>query len=226
MLSTLLKRPSLRLAGRLFSTHDVETRGSRSVTGSEVDKFIRDSALWWDPSGPFKYLHAMNRTRTQFIRSHLADLSRLPATEIQGRTWLRGRRVADIGCGGGLASESLARLGMRVLGVDAARENVEMARAHAQGDPSLDVTYVQSTAEQLSERDFDVVVALEVIEHVADPVGFVRSLVELARPGASIFLSTMNRTPVAALVDVVVPEYVLNVTAGCCATSGCRPTIL
>ncbi|KAJ2699518.1 Hexaprenyldihydroxybenzoate methyltransferase, mitochondrial [Coemansia sp. IMI 209128] len=149
----------------------------------------------------------MNRTRTQFIRSHLADLSRLPPKETLGRDWIRGRRVVDIGCGGGLASESLARLGMHVLGVDAARENVEIARIHAQGDPALkDLAYVQSTAEQLEERDFDVVVSLEVIEHVADPMGFVKSLVDLAKPGASIFISTMNRTPLAAFIDVFVPD--------------------
>ncbi|KAJ2337005.1 Hexaprenyldihydroxybenzoate methyltransferase, mitochondrial, partial [Coemansia sp. RSA 2681] len=119
------------------STADVETRGSHSVTPSELEKFARVSDSWWDPQGPFKYLHTMNRTRTQFIRSHLADLSRLPRQETLGRAWIRGRRVVDIGCGGGLASESLARLGMQVLGVDAARENVEMARIHAQRDPAL-----------------------------------------------------------------------------------------
>ncbi|KAJ2099551.1 Hexaprenyldihydroxybenzoate methyltransferase, mitochondrial, partial [Coemansia sp. S142-1] len=179
---------------------------------SEVNKFIKDSALWWDTTGPFKYLHTMNRTRTQFIRSHLADLSRLPAGT-QGRSWISGRRLVDVGCGGGLASESLARLGMRVLGVDAAKENVEMARIHAQRDPALkDLEYVQSTAEQLMEKEaFDVVVSLEVIEHVADPMAFVKSLVDLAKPGASIFISTMNRTPIAAFVDVLVPEYLLNV---------------
>ncbi|KAJ1817470.1 Hexaprenyldihydroxybenzoate methyltransferase, mitochondrial [Coemansia sp. RSA 2675] len=214
MLSAI-RGTSLRLAGRAtrsLSSFDVETRNSRSVTGAELDKFIKDSASWWDTEGPFKYLHTMNRTRTQFIRSHLADLSRLPPKETLGRDWIRGRRVVDIGCGGGLASESLARLGMHVLGVDAARENVEIARIHAQGDPALtDLAYVQSTAEQLEERDFDVVVSLEVIEHVADPMGFVKSLVDLAKPGASIFISTMNRTPLAAFIDVFVPEYLLNV---------------
>ncbi|KAJ2048431.1 Hexaprenyldihydroxybenzoate methyltransferase, mitochondrial [Coemansia sp. S16] len=182
------------------------------VNASEVNKFIKDSALWWDTTGPFKYLHTMNRTRTQFIRSHLADLSRLPAGT-QGRSWISGRRLVDVGCGGGLASESLARLGMRVLGVDAAKENVEMARIHAQRDPALkDLEYVQSTAEQLMEKEaFDVVVSLEVIEHVADPMAFVKSLVDLAKPGASIFISTMSRTPIAAFVDVLVPEYLLNV---------------
>ncbi|KAJ2440570.1 Hexaprenyldihydroxybenzoate methyltransferase, mitochondrial [Coemansia sp. RSA 2424] len=144
--------------------------------------------------GPFKYLHTMNRTRTQFIRSHLADLSRLPRQETLGRAWIRGRRVVDIGCGGGLASESLARLGMQVLG------NVEMARIHAQRDPALarNLEYIQMTAEQLvaaqgGKHAFDVVVSLEVTEFVADPVVFVWSLVNLAAPGASLFISTMSR---------------------------------
>ncbi|KAJ2890353.1 Hexaprenyldihydroxybenzoate methyltransferase, mitochondrial [Coemansia aciculifera] len=158
----------------------------------------------------------MNRTRTQYIRAHLADLSRLPSEETLGRGWIKGRRVVDVGCGGGLASEALARLGMHVVGVDAARENVEMARVHAQGDPMLrgSLEYVQTTAEQLVRQQgegFDVVVSLEVIEHVADPVAFVKSLVELAKPGASLFISTMNRTPVSMLVDVLVPEYILGV---------------
>ncbi|KAJ2443759.1 Hexaprenyldihydroxybenzoate methyltransferase, mitochondrial, partial [Coemansia sp. RSA 2424] len=105
-----------RVRRNYSSTADVETHGSHSVTPSELEKFVRVSDSWWDPQGPFKYLHTMNRTRAQFIRSHLADLSRLPRQETLGRTWIRGRRVVDIGCGGGLASESLARLGMQVLG--------------------------------------------------------------------------------------------------------------
>ncbi|KAJ2337246.1 Hexaprenyldihydroxybenzoate methyltransferase, mitochondrial [Coemansia sp. RSA 2681] len=171
--------------------------------------FAKVSDSWWDPQGLFKYLHTMNRTRTQFIRSHLADLSRLPRQETLGRAWIRGRRMVDIGCGGGLASEPLAQLSMQV--------NVEMARIHAQRDPALarNLEYVQTTAEQLvaaqdGRHAFDVVVLLEVIEHVADPVAFVRSLVDLAAPGASLFISTMNRTPVSLLVDVIVPEYVLG----------------
>ncbi|KAJ2741861.1 Hexaprenyldihydroxybenzoate methyltransferase, mitochondrial [Coemansia sp. BCRC 34301] len=196
---------------------DMETRGSHSVTPSELEKFTKVSDSWWDAQGPFKYLHAMNRTRTQFIRSHLADLSRLSREETLGRAWIRGRRVVDVGCGGGLASESLARLGMQVVGVDAARENIEIARIHMQRDPALagNLEYVQTTAEQLvaaqnGKSKFDVVVSLEVIEHVADPVPFVRSLVDLVAPGGSLFISTMNRTPVSLFVDVLVPEYVMG----------------
>ncbi|KAJ2334985.1 Hexaprenyldihydroxybenzoate methyltransferase, mitochondrial, partial [Coemansia sp. RSA 2681] len=169
--------------------------------------FVKVSDSWWNPQGPFKYLHTMNRMRTQFIRSHLADLSRLPRQETLGRAWIRGRRVVDIGCGGGLASESLARLGIQAVGVDAG----EGERRDGM-DPRA---YVQTTAEQLvaaqdGRHAFDVVVLLEVIEHVADPVAFVRSLVDLAAPGASLFISTMNRMPVSLLVDVIVPEYVLG----------------
>ncbi|KAJ2336877.1 Hexaprenyldihydroxybenzoate methyltransferase, mitochondrial, partial [Coemansia sp. RSA 2681] len=114
ILAPLLR--TARVRRNYSSTADVETRGSHSVTPSELEKFAKVSDSWWDPQGPFKYLHTMNRTRTQFIRSHLADLSRLPRQETLGRAWIRGRRVVDIGCGGGLASESLARLGMQVLG--------------------------------------------------------------------------------------------------------------
>ncbi|KAJ2658091.1 hypothetical protein IWW48_004189 [Coemansia sp. RSA 1200] len=209
---------------------------SSSVSAAEVEKFVKLSNKWWDPAGPFKYLHTMNGPRIRFVREILADLARLapqgdrfnkPENKQEnrrGRRWIEGLAAVDVGCGGGLAAESLARLGMRVLGIDAARENIDMARAHAPRDLNK-LEYAQTTAERLvaelrnpQQQDgagdelllFDAVVSLEVIEHVADPVPFCRSLVELAKPGGVVVVSTMNRTPLSFVVDVVLPEYLLG----------------
>ncbi|KAJ2476275.1 Hexaprenyldihydroxybenzoate methyltransferase, mitochondrial [Coemansia sp. RSA 2131] len=182
----------------------------QSVTETEVSKFARISDSWWDPRGPFKYLHTMNAPRIQFIRSRILDLQRSHNSRLSD---LNKLRAVDVGCGGGLASESLARLGMHVVGVDAAEENISMAREHQQRDPMLvNLEYRHATAEQLVEQreEFDVVVSLEVIEHVTSAFEFVRSLVRLARPGGLVVVSTMNRTVVSWLVDVVVPEYVMG----------------
>ncbi|KAJ1945391.1 Hexaprenyldihydroxybenzoate methyltransferase, mitochondrial [Linderina macrospora] len=160
----------------------------------------------------------MNQARTQYIRSRLTDLHHHhhQSSSLMTHSQLSKLSIVDIGCGGGLASESLARSGAHVTGVDAAAENIAVARIHAMRDPALSggqLTYRQATAEQLvgEQKQFDAVVSLEVIEHVRDPVFFVKLLVDLAKPGAPIFISTMNRTLVSLVVDVVVPEYVLGV---------------
>ncbi|KAJ1883622.1 Hexaprenyldihydroxybenzoate methyltransferase, mitochondrial [Kickxella alabastrina] len=149
----------------------------------------------------------MNTARMQYIHERLSDFKTPTA---------KGASAVDVGCGGGLAAESLARMGLRTLGVDAALENVQVARMHALEDAALgllgQLEYRRMTAEQLvaEGRQFDCVVSLEVIEHVADALAFVRSLVQLARPGGLVFVSTMSRTPAAMLIDVVVPEYILG----------------
>ncbi|KAJ2078485.1 Hexaprenyldihydroxybenzoate methyltransferase, mitochondrial [Coemansia sp. RSA 988] len=158
----------------------------------------------------------MNKTRVQYIRETLEDLYGKNATS-------RDLRVVDVGCGGGLATEPLARMGLNVLGIDASYENISIAKIHAKGDPILlhsgRLEYRQIAAEQLlleteiSEKvgAFDAVVSLEVIEHVNDPRSFIQSLVNLAKPTAPIFISTINRTILSYLVDVLVPEYLLRV---------------
>ncbi|KAJ2725053.1 Hexaprenyldihydroxybenzoate methyltransferase, mitochondrial [Coemansia sp. Benny D115] len=185
------------------SSSDLDTKNSPSVSAAELEKFTSISSTWWDTQGPFKYLHTMNIARLQFVRQRLEDL---------GISLNANTSVVDVGCGGGLATESLARLGLSALGIDAAQENIAVARLHAQNDPLLSIEYRQMTAEQAVAEplSFDSVVSFEVIEHVNDPVHFVKSLVDLAKPGAPIFLSTMNRTLVSLFVDVVVPEYLMN----------------
>jgi 2-polyprenyl-6-hydroxyphenyl methylase / 3-demethylubiquinone-9 3-methyltransferase len=169
---------------------------SASINPAELDKFRHIRDQWWDPtstagSGP---LHAMNILRTRFI----ADSVRGSSSTSSKITPLQDLRCLDVGCGGGLLSESLARLGGQVTGVDPSVENVAVAAQHAQGDPlTRSIVYEAATAEELVERgeQFDVVCALEVVEHVNNVGDFVGTLCNLVRPGGHLVMSTLNRTP-------------------------------
>ncbi|KAI9472519.1 Hexaprenyldihydroxybenzoate methyltransferase, mitochondrial [Coemansia sp. RSA 1290] len=208
----MLRRAVWRLQPTLTRQFAAQPQGTQplsSISPHELEKFTRISAEWWDPLGPFKYLHTMNRPRVQFIRQLLLDMHKSPL--------LANLRGIDVGCGGGLATESLARLGINMVGIDAAKENIMMARMHQQQDPMLadKIEYRNETAEsrlggEPGQNEFDVVVSLEVIEHVRDPFLFVKSLVDLARPGGLIVLSTMNKSAVSWIVDIVVPEYIMR----------------
>jgi 2-polyprenyl-6-hydroxyphenyl methylase / 3-demethylubiquinone-9 3-methyltransferase len=168
---------------------------SGTVSAAEVRKFDQLAARWWDPSGPMKPLHRMNPARVGWIESLL-----------HGPT-----RILDIGCGAGLAAEALARHGHDVLGIDAAGEAIEAAQNHA-SDKSVPVTYRACLAEDLVAEGarFPVVTCLEVIEHVPDPAGFVRVLVQLLEPGGLLVLSTLNRTRRSWVTAKVGAEYVLR----------------
>ena len=165
-----------------------------SALPTEIDKFDRLAAEWWDPSGPMAPLHAMNPLRTGWIDAHIR------------RRGLPGR-LLDIGCGAGLASEAFARLGYDVLGIDAAAAPIAAAEAHAAG---LAVRYRVATAERLAAEglSFPVITALEVIEHVADPARFLQLLATLLEPGGLLFLSTLNRTARSLAVAKLGAEYV------------------
>ncbi|KAJ2849441.1 Hexaprenyldihydroxybenzoate methyltransferase, mitochondrial [Coemansia brasiliensis] len=200
---------------RYHSTQTQNTQPLSSISPHELEKFTRISAEWWDPNGSFKYLHTMNRPRVQFIRQTLLDMHKSPKGSV-----LANLRGIDVGCGGGLATESLARLGISMVGIDAAKENIMMARMHQQQDPMLasKIEYRNETAESRlgdtqQKNEFDVVVSLEVIEHVRDPFLFVKSLVDLAKPGGMVVLSTMNKSAVSWIVDIVVPEYIMQSVA-------------
>ena len=187
--------------------HDSYGRPER-VDNADVARYDRLGEAWWDPKGAMAPLHRLNPTRIRYIRDHLVRHFAVPDGAALP---LDGLRVLDIGCGGGLLSEPLARLGAQVTGIDPAPNNVAIARRHAE-DGGTAVDYRTATAEDLAatgER-FDAVLALEVVEHVPDPDAFVATACGLARPGGLFILSTLNRTAKSFALAIVGAEYVLG----------------
>jgi 2-polyprenyl-6-hydroxyphenyl methylase/3-demethylubiquinone-9 3-methyltransferase len=179
-----------------------------TIDRQEVERFARLAQGWWDPNGAFRPLHKLNPVRLAFVRDQLC---RHFARDAKARRPLDGLRLLDIGCGGGLATEPMARLGARVVGVDASEENVEVARHHADA-MELAIDYRAGTAEALVDRGeaFDAVLNLEVVEHVADPALFIGSAARLVKPRGAMVLGTINRTPKAFALAIVMAEYVLG----------------
>ncbi len=179
-----------------------------TAIAAEVARFNALADRWWDPEGPMAPLHRMNPARCDWIIGHLA---RRHGRDAAAEAPLAGLEVLDVGCGAGLVSEALARAGARVTGIDAAEEVLAAARAHA-GAGGLAITYRAATPETLAAEGcrFDAVVALEVVEHVADRAGFCRALAGLARPGGQVVLSTLNRTPRSFLLAKLGAEYLLR----------------
>lgn len=181
-----------------------------SLKQHELAKFAAISDTWWDSEGPFKPLHNMNPTRLAFIRS---TLCRHFSKDPNCARPFEGLKIVDVGCGGGILSEPLARMGATVTGVDAVEKNINVARLHADLDPEIStIEYCCTTAEKLVEeqRKFDAVIALEVIEHVAAPAEFCKSLAALAYPGGATVISTINRSMRAYATAIVAAEYLLN----------------
>jgi len=180
----------------------------RTVDAAEVEKFSRISAEWWDPKGPFRPLHRLNPVRLTYIKDRAAaHFSRDPRSVSP----FKGLTAVDIGCGGGLVAEPLARLGAKVTAVDADPVAIEAARLHA-GERAVDVGYEVGTSDELAEagRTFDLVLALEIIEHVADRDAFLATLSALVAPGGLLVLSTLNRTLKSLALGVGMAEYVLR----------------
>lgn len=185
-----------------------ETLSTPSIDPEEVEKFSRIAGEWWDPDSKFAPLHKFNPARLTYIRDQLcAHFGREGASPLDGLTLL------DIGCGGGLVSEPMARLGARVTGVDAAEANIKTALVHAE-EHGLTIDYRHGTAEQLLEAggpaQFDVVLNLEVVEHVADPDAFLRDCAKLVKPGGMMIVGTINRTSRAFVTAIFGAEYVLG----------------
>lgn len=179
-----------------------------SIDPTEVDRFSQIAAQWWDAEGPMAPLHRLNPTRLKYSRDQLCAHFELDG---HGLRPLSGLNLLDVGCGGGLLSEPFSRMGAAVTGIDAGVETIAAAHAHAQ-DLSLDIDYRAMAAEDLaaSGAQFDVVVSMEVIEHVADVAGFMDALVTLTKPGGAILLATMNRTPRSFLTAILGAEYLLR----------------
>jgi 2-polyprenyl-6-hydroxyphenyl methylase/3-demethylubiquinone-9 3-methyltransferase len=179
-----------------------------TIDDSEVAQFSRLAEDWWDAHGPMAMLHKFNPVRLAYIRDHAAarfgrDPKRLDS--------LAGLRILDIGCGGGILSEPLARLGASVVGADPSEQNIAAAQRHA-AQSGLAVDYRATTAEALAEAGevFDVVLAMEVVEHVADVGLFVDLVAAMVKPGGLMFVATLNRTLKSFALAIVGAEYVLR----------------
>jgi 2-polyprenyl-6-hydroxyphenyl methylase / 3-demethylubiquinone-9 3-methyltransferase len=189
-------------------TEAISRSPSTSIDQSEVDRFSAMAQEWWDPKGKFKPLHKFNPVRLAYIRDHVAThFGRDPRTPKP----LSGLRLLDIGCGGGLLSEPAARMGADVVGADASATNIEVARIHA-AQSGVEVDYRAVPAEELAAagETFDVILNMEVVEHVADVDYFLSTCAAMVRPGGLMFVATINRTFKAAALAIVGAEYVLR----------------
>src|SRR5664280_826099 len=181
---------------------------SSSVDETEVERFSRYGADWWDPRGPMAALHKFNPVRLGYIRDQAAERFGRDPKKLD---CLKGLRMLDIGCGGGILSEPLARLGAQMVGADPSKENIAVASAHAQ-ESCVAVDYRATTAEELAaaKERFDVVLAMEVVEHVADVNAFVATCAAMVKPGGLMIAATLNRTLKSFALAIVGAEYVLR----------------
>ncbi|APX16298.1 MULTISPECIES: bifunctional 2-polyprenyl-6-hydroxyphenol methylase/3-demethylubiquinol 3-O-methyltransferase UbiG [Phaeobacter] len=179
-----------------------------TVDPSEIAKFEAMAAEWWDPTGKFKPLHMLNPCRLDYITQQIAaEFDR----DLSSDAPFSGLRLLDIGCGGGLLSEPMARLGADVVGADAAAGNIPVAQVHAQ-QSGLDIDYRHTTAEALAEagEQFDVVLNMEVVEHVADPLSYLTATRQLLKPGGLQICSTINRNPKSYAMAIFGAEVVMR----------------
>ncbi len=179
-----------------------------TIDPQEVAKFEAMAAEWWDPNGKFKPLHMLNPCRLDYITSQIAaEFGR----DLSADRPFEGLRLLDIGCGGGLLSEPMARLGATVVGADAAAGNLPVARLHAEKS-GLVIDYRHTTAESLAEagEQFDVVLNMEVVEHVSDPQGYMTACQMLLKPGGLMIASTINRNPKSYMMAIVGAEVIMR----------------
>lgn len=169
-----------------------------NVNPEEIKKFNQLSASWWDPDGPMQVLHVMNPLRLDFINRH---------------TTLKQKNVLDVGCGGGLLTEALARAGATATGIDLSPELIRVASAHAQ-QQQLTIDYQTVAVETLASQQpesMDLITCMEMLEHVPDPQAIIHACTTLLKPNGQLFLSTINRTPRAFLLAIAGAEYLLNI---------------
>ena len=179
-----------------------------TVDPAEVAKFEAMAAEWWDPNGKFKPLHMLNPCRLDYITAQIAgEFGR----DLSSQRPFEGLRLLDIGCGGGLLSEPMARLGATVVGADAAAGNLPVARIHAE-QSGLEIDYRHATAEALADagEQFEIVLNMEVVEHVADPLSYLTATQQLLKPGGLEICSTINRNPKSFAVAIVGAEFIMR----------------
>ncbi len=184
------------------------TAAKTTVDAGEIAKFEAMAAEWWDPDGKFKPLHMMNPVRLEYItRQIAAEFGR----DTDAEAPFGGLRILDIGCGGGLLCEPMARMGATVVGVDAAPRNIPVAQLHA-GQMGLSIDYRVGTAEDMAQdgERFDVVLNMEVVEHVADPLTYLTACADLLRPGGLHLCSTINRNAKSFAMAIVGAEWVMR----------------
>ena len=181
---------------------------ANTVDAGEIEKFQAMAAEWWNPNGMFKPLHMLNPCRLDYITTQIAaEFER----DLGGEAPFEGLRILDIGCGGGLLSEPMARLGADVVGADAAERNIPVAQIHAE-QSGLSIDYRHTTAEALAEagEQFDAVLNMEVVEHVADPQAYMTACQQLLKPGGMMICSTINRNPKSFAMAIVGAEYIMR----------------
>ncbi len=197
-----------RSGARNPQSEDAAGAAGPSIDPADVARFSAQAAEWWDPRGPFAPLHRFNPARLAFLRDRFAERF---VREARARAAFEGLTLIDVGCGGGLIAEPMRRLGFAVTGVDASAENVGTARAHAE-TMGLEITYRAATAEQMAAggRTWDVVLALEIVEHVVDPEAFLKTCASMVAPGGLLVVATLNRTLKSLALGKVMAEYVLR----------------
>src|SRR5690606_13473533 len=171
---------------------------NRNADQAELDKFSALASRWWDPESEFKPLHAINPLRLGWIRQHTGPLA--------------GKKILDVGCGGGILSESMAREDAEVTGIDLAEKSLKVARLHGL-ESGIKVDYQHISAEEMAQRhpeSFDVVTCMEMLEHVPDPGSIVRACADMVKPGGWVFFSTINRNPKSFLFAIIGAEYLLR----------------
>lgn len=179
-----------------------------TVAQDEVARFARLASRWWDPEGPLKPLHKMNPARLEFLKTKFAQHF---ARDLESTHPFKGLTLLDVGTGGGLIAEPLARLGFEVTGIDAARESIEAAQAHAAGQ-GLEIAYRNTTTDELlrESKRFDVVLAMEIVEHVPDPGLLLSEAAQLMAPGGAFAGATVSRTTKSYLMGIVGAELLLR----------------
>ncbi len=181
---------------------------NNTIDENEISNFSSIADKWWDPYGPFKPLHNLNPARILYIKNKLTSYYNIDTKDPKP---FKNLRILDIGCGGGILSEPMARLGGKVVGVDPSEKNIKIAKTHS-NQSKLKIDYINSSAEQLVEwgEKFDVILNMEVVEHVSNIETFISSCYSLIKPGGIMFIATLNRTIKSYFFAIIGAEYILR----------------